>query len=182
MTSCGSSTRDWNIGGAHQCEEEPVAGGFCQRKSFLRAVQQVGSERSPRRRAGRSGSTHERALVEAGKFSESLNAGVQHFASSLAEKLALEPMRLQQPPGGSCSSANAGAAAATPAPSVAAQVNHPQPNRLTEAGPALTKPARRATSAATLQSSVRRPAETLRRESKTGRRPLMTRRNRKKWN
>lgn len=91
-----------------------------------------------------------RALVAAGQFSESLNAGVQHFASMLAQKLALSPDAFDQP--------LAPVSTATPLPTDASASKPTD-----ETGPALTRSATsEAAPVATRTPTPRQPSATAR--------------------
>lgn len=79
-----------------------------------------------------------RALVTAGQFSEGLNAGVQHFANTLAQKLALGPDAFAEPPAAVAPAV--AVATPTPAPAVASVTEPPADKPTDEARPALTKP------------------------------------------
>lgn len=84
-----------------------------------------------------------RAPVAAGQFSEGLNAGVQHFVNSLAQKLALSPDAFAHPPEVVAASTPTPETSLTPATGetvVTAPTDPPATKPTDEAGPAVTKP------------------------------------------
>jgi tetratricopeptide (TPR) repeat protein len=131
--------RDWNIGARTSVKKSLLlVVSVGDKTSFTQFSKSVQSD-LPEGVLGEMGQRL-RAPVAAGQFSEGLNAAVQHFVTSLAQKLALSPDVFSQPP-------ETVAVAPTPTPETLApaesapEVTGPPATKSTdEAGPALTKP------------------------------------------
>lgn len=136
--------RDWNVGARTSVKKSLLlVVSVADKASFTQFSKSVQND-LPEGVLGEMGQRM-RAPVAAGQFSEGLNAAVQHFVTSLAQKLALSPDAFTQPP-------ETVAVAPTPTPETLApaesapEVTGPPATKATDAatnqvGSALTKPA-----------------------------------------
>jgi tetratricopeptide (TPR) repeat protein/uncharacterized membrane protein YgcG len=89
--------RDWNIGARASTKKSLLLVlAVAEKTSFTRFSKSVQSD-LPEGVLGEVGQRM-RALVDAGQFSEALNAGVQHFVNSLAQKLAFSTDNFDKAP------------------------------------------------------------------------------------
>lgn len=131
--------RDWNIGARTSVKKSLLlVVSVGDKASFTQFSKSVQND-LPEGVLGEMGQRM-RGPVAAGKFSEGLNAAVQHFVTSLAHKLALSPDAFTRPP-------ETVAAAPTPTPEplapveTAPEVTGPPATKPTDgAAPVLTKP------------------------------------------
>ena len=120
--------KDWNVGARTSVKKSVLLVVAVNEKTSLAQYSKSVQNDLPEGVLGGMGQRM-RGPVAAGQFSEGLNAGVQHFAAALAQKLALGPDAFTQPP------AEVATNTPTPAP------EPPATKPTDETGPALAKSA-----------------------------------------
>lgn len=134
--------RDWNIGTRTSAKKSLLlVVAVNEKTSFTRFSRSVQND-LPEAVLGEMGQRM-RALVDAGQFSEGLNAGVQHFVAALAEKLAFSTDDFDKAP----AAASAPTSISTDTPSV---------KPTDEAAPAITSSTKSETSVARVKPSAAR--------------------------
>jgi uncharacterized membrane protein YgcG/tetratricopeptide (TPR) repeat protein len=126
--------KDWNIGARTSTRKSLLLVVAVKEKTSFTQFSKSVQSSLPEGVLGEMGQRM-RALVEAGQFSDALNAGVQHFVSSMAQKLAFSTDDFDKTP---AATATASLPAIDNAPSQAAPVVTPA---LVEALPTKAKPA-----------------------------------------
>jgi uncharacterized membrane protein YgcG/tetratricopeptide (TPR) repeat protein len=126
--------KDWNIGARTSTRKSLLLVVAVKEKTSFTQFSKSVQSSLPEGVLGEMGQRM-RALVEAGQFSDALNAGVQHFVSSMAQKLAFSTDDFDKTP---AATATASLPAIDNAPSQAAPVVTPV---LVEALPTKAKPA-----------------------------------------
>ena len=97
--------RDWNIGTRNSLKKSLLLIlAVDEKTSFTRFSKSVQSD-LPEGVLGEMG-RRMRALIDAGQFSEGLNVGVQHFVTSLGEKLAFSTEDLDKAPAATATTSN----------------------------------------------------------------------------